>query len=84
LTTAEISDIAKAYYITENEESEFMETLEREGTEFMGDLVVQRLKEAKEVSIDEIHAIAKSYLITRVGSRELYKLLEIVTNHINS
>jgi hypothetical protein len=31
LTTAEISDIAKAYYITENEESEFMETLEREG-----------------------------------------------------
>jgi len=31
LSNDELADIAKAYYITENEESEFMALLEREG-----------------------------------------------------
>lgn len=43
-----------------------------------GDLVLERLKDVKSLSVEEIFEVAQSYLITRVGSRELYKLLEIV------
>lgn len=76
-TSIELSHIVKAYYITENDNTEFYLEIERKGIKLIN-LVLQRLKEVREITPEEIFEIAFSYLITRVGTREFYKLLEIV------
>ncbi|KAM3138809.1 hypothetical protein pb186bvf_009012 [Paramecium bursaria] len=70
LTINELVSIVKAFYITENDDQQFYTDIEKR--------VLGRLKEVKDISLLEIHDIVHSYTITRIGSRELYKLLEIV------
>jgi hypothetical protein len=43
--------------------------------------IVARLKEIKEINAEEIAEIVKNVCISRHGSRELYKLMELVVGH---
>lgn len=62
--------IAKAYHITENDDKQFEGILER--------YVINGLKRLDQVNVDELFEVASSYNVTRVGSREIYKILEFV------
>jgi len=65
-----LSQIAKAYHITENDDKQFEGVLERH--------VINNLKKMDELTNEELFEVVSSYNVTRIGSRELYKVLEFV------
>ena len=64
------TQIVSSFHIAEYDDRRFFHQIER--------YVVQRLKDVQAITVAEIYDIVKCYTVTRVGSREIYKLLEIV------
>ncbi len=65
-----LSMVAKAYHITENDDKQFEAVLERH--------VINNLKRMDDLTIEDLFEVVSSYNVTRIGSRELYKILEFV------
>jgi len=65
-----LSSISKAYHITENDDKQFESILEKH--------VIINLRKIDQLTAEDVFEVASSYNVTRIGSRELYKLLEFI------
>jgi hypothetical protein len=61
LSTIELVNIVKAYYIVELENEALNQKIEH--------IVLEKLKDVSFLSVEEIFEVAKSYNMTRLGSR---------------
>lgn len=74
-TPIDLAKIVKSYYILEvlEPEDDFFLTLEKK--------IVAHLKDLKNVKNEELMEFVRCFCVTRNGSREFYKLLELVINY---
>ena len=71
----DLAKIVKSYYIIDAipKNDDFFRIMEKK--------IVVHLKDINNIKPDELMEFVRSYCVTRNGSREFYKLLELVVNH---
>ncbi|KRX00567.1 hypothetical protein PPERSA_12786 [Pseudocohnilembus persalinus] len=72
-SVTELAQISKSLYMAEYQNKKLEFLIEK--------FIVTQLKDVGRITLEEILECVKSYTITRIGSRQIYKLLEIIIRH---